>query len=262
MRLSCLIFGLACWLILAIIPGPVQAVERGVTEYVNGAQNFFSGLLPPPGFYLKNNFLIYQANEFQGVSVPAHFEGIGNALSLVYVSKLKLLGADYAVSASLPLVYFGYAVDPNRQVSDLQLRNLLPLIKGNTLTPQQVRKILGTAIRVKDLVRLFPNLKRFLSDHQTGLGNAALSPLILGWHFGEFHVTPSFNILLPGTYHSISLASPSQDYFTFMPAVNLSWISKSGLEANLALMYDFPTSNTDPPAPGQRFLPIRSGPPF
>jgi hypothetical protein len=251
MRRYWISFGIACWVTLGVFPLTAQAIERGVTEYTNGAQNFFCGFLPPPGFYIKNNLLTYQANEFQGVSVPAHCEAVGDAFSLVYVSKLKILGADYAVSASLPLVYFGYAVDPNRRVSDLQLRNLLPLIKGNTLTPDQIRNVIGAVPRVNDLVRLLPNLRRFLSDYQTGLGNSAISPLILGWHLGEFHVAPSFNILLPGTYHRMSLASPSQNYFTFMPAVSLSWISKCGLEGNLALMYDFPTTNPDPFPPSK-----------
>ncbi len=251
MRRFWICFGVACLVILGMFPLTAWAVERGVTEYTNGAQNFFAGLLPPPGFYIKNNLLFYQANEFQGVSVPAHFEAVGDAVSLVYVSPFKILGADYAVSASVPLVYFGYAVDSNRRVSDLQLRNLLPLLKGANPSPDQIRNLLGAVIRVKDLVKLLPNLRRFLSDYQTGLGNSTISPLILSWHLGEFHVTPSFNILLPGTYHSSSLASPSQNYFTFMPAVNLSWISKSGLEANLALMYDFPTNNADPFPPAK-----------
>lgn len=253
MRRYWIIFGITCWGILGISPFTAQAIERGLPEYGNGAQNFFCGFLPPPGFYIKNSLLIYQANQFQGVAVPAHFEGVGNALSLLYVSKLKLLGANYAVSAAIPLVYFGYSIDPNRRVSDLQLRNLLPLIKGANLTPEQVRNLLGTVIRVRDLLRTLPNLRRYLSDYQTGLGNSAISPLILGWHLGEFHLTPSFNILLPGTYHRNSLASPSQNYFTFMPAVSLSWLAKWGLEMNLALMYDFPTSNTDPLPPAKDF---------
>jgi hypothetical protein len=96
------------------------------------------------------------------------------------------------------------------------------LVKDKTWTVARVKAIVGDVIKVRDLARVVgPEIRKLTSDYQTGLGNSSITPLILGWHFNGFHVTPSFTVLLPGTYHRTSLASPSQNYFTFMPAVGL-----------------------------------------
>jgi hypothetical protein len=107
-------------------------VGRGITEYSNGAQNFFSGVLPPPppGFYAKYNFVYYQANKFAGVSVPDHFEAVGNAFIFTYVSPLNFFGANVAASASVPLTYFSYSLSPDLHVSDHQIRGMLQLSEG------------------------------------------------------------------------------------------------------------------------------------
>ena len=111
----------------------------------------------------------------------------------------------------------------------------------------------GKVLDIKDVLAALPGFRRYLSDYQTGLGNTTLTPLALGWHFGDFHLSPSFSVLLPGTYHRDSYASPSQNYFTFMPALGLTWLPKWGLEANLVLMYDFPTANLSPLVPIQNY---------
>lgn len=84
------------------------------------------------------------------------------------------------------------------------------------------------------------------SDYQFGVGNIWLTPLILAWHFGDFHVTAALDFSTPGTYSKTKLASPSQNYFTFQPVLGLAWMPKSGFGVNIKMMYDFPTNNTSP----------------
>jgi hypothetical protein len=84
------------------------------------------------------------------------------------------------------------------------------------------------------------------SDYRFGLGNVCFDPCILGWHFGDYHITFGFDIIFPGTYDSDDAASPSQNYFTFEPAVALGWLPKSGFGVTAKFMYDFPTVNNDP----------------
>ena len=48
-------------------PEKAPAIERGLPEYGNGAQNFFAGVVPPPGFYTSYNLVNYQANKFAGL---------------------------------------------------------------------------------------------------------------------------------------------------------------------------------------------------
>ncbi|MBW1917924.1 MAG: transporter [Deltaproteobacteria bacterium] len=84
------------------------------------------------------------------------------------------------------------------------------------------------------------------SDYQFGLGNTCINPCILGWHFGDYHVTAGFEIIFPGSYNSSDAASPSQNYFTFQPVLALGWFPKSGFGITAKFMYDFPTNNEDP----------------
>ena len=264
-------------------PEKAPAIERGMPEYGNGAQNFFAGLVPPPppGFYASYSLFNYQANKFAGLPgiLSFHFEAVSNVFSFTYVGDFKILGANYSASVAVPVTYFGSKIKPDVVVSDAKLNNLLRFIRnppilgpgGRQLTPVEIaalrqafqspqvqnrlaalKNIFGNAIRLGDLVRAFgKQMQRYTDDYQTGLGNSTLTPIALGWHFGEFHVAPSFNVIIPGTYHRDSSASPSQNFFTFMPALGLTWLPKWGLEANLVLMYDIPTINSSPLFPVQ-----------
>lgn len=83
-------------------------------------------------------------------------------------------------------------------------------------------------------------------DQRFGFGNIAFDPVILAWHFGDFHVTSALEILFPGSYNRDNPASPSRNYFTFQPILAFAWLPKWGLGVNIKMMYDFPTRNNDP----------------
>ena len=264
-----------------LLPEKAPAIERGLPEYGNGAQNFFAGVVPPPGFYTSYNLVNYQANKFAGLPgiLSFHFEAVSNVFSFAYVGDFKILGANYSASVAVPVTYFGSKMKPDAVIHDTKLTNLMRFIRnpptlgpgGRQLTPVEIavlreafqspqvqnriaalKRIYGDAVRLGDLVRAFGRqMQRYSNDYQTGLGNSTLTPIALGWHFGEFHLAPSFNVIIPGTYHRDSSASPSQNFFTFMPSLGLSWLPKWGLEANLVLMYDIPTINSSPLFPVQ-----------
>ena len=258
-------------------PEVTPAIERGMPEYGNGAQNFFAGVVPPsPGFYASYSLVNYQANKFAGLPgiLAFHFEAVSNALSFSYVGDFKILGANYSASVALPLVYMGSKIKPDVVIDNAKLTNLMRFIKnpptlgpgGRPLTPAEIafllqafqspqvqakiaafKRIYGDAVRLGDVVRAFgKRMARYTDDYQTGLGNSTLTPIALGYHFGDFHLAPSFNIIIPGTYHRDSSASPSQNFFTFMPSLGLTWLPKCGFEANLVLMYDLTTINPSP----------------
>lgn len=83
-------------------------------------------------------------------------------------------------------------------------------------------------------------------DRRFGLANTAFDPVILGWHFDDFHVTAAFEIQFPGTYNRFNPASPSRNYFTFQPILAFAYMPKWGLGINVKMMYDIPTRNNDP----------------
>lgn len=193
---------LVCSLIfcLGLLPLQAQATERGLTSYPDGAENFFAGVLPPPGIYFQNYFLYYNAPRIRGNVPPeSHAEGIFEVLRFVYMSKVQILGANWGAQVIFPLAYLG-----------LHFKSVN------------------------------------FSDYQFGVGNISINPLLLGWHFGDYHVTFAFDIDFPGTYSRTKAASPSQNYFTFRPVLGLAWLPKWGLGANIKLMYDFPTLNPNP----------------
>lgn len=83
-------------------------------------------------------------------------------------------------------------------------------------------------------------------DRRFGFGNTAFDPIILGWHWGDFHLTAAFEIQFPGSYDRNNPASPSRNYFTFEPILAFAWLPKSGFGFNIKMMYDFPTRNDSP----------------
>jgi hypothetical protein len=191
-------------LCLGLLPLQAQATERGFASYPDGAENFFAGALPPPGFYFQNYILGYHAPLIRGAVPPeSRLEAVYEVLRFIYISKFQILGASWGAQVVVPFGYVGAK---------------------------------------------FPAAN--LSDYQFGVGNISLDPLLLGWHFGDYHVTFGFDIDFPGTYSRDKLASPSQNYFTFRPVLGLAWMPRSGplagFGANVKMMYDFPTINYSP----------------
>jgi hypothetical protein len=194
------ISGLLIFLIL--LPFSASGTELGLTSYPDGIENFYAGVLPPPGYYLQNYWLFYKADEFQGGPPNPKAFLFVDALRFIYVSKLKILGAYYGTHVVVPLVY----TDLYSQAGGMTIAN----------------------------------------DQRFGFGNTAFDPVILGWHFGEFHLTSALEIQFPGSYSRNNPASPSRNYFTFEPIVAFAWLPKWGLGINVKMMYDFPTCNNDP----------------
>jgi hypothetical protein len=86
------------------------ATEGGGGVYANGAEDFMTGALPPPGTYFINYLNYYTASRFNdrnGNSMLSDFsvDAIADVLRLVHVTHYKILGADWGFQATLPVVY-------------------------------------------------------------------------------------------------------------------------------------------------------------
>ena len=137
----------------AVLAGPAFATEGGGGAYPNGAEDFMVGALPPPGTYFKNYLLYYSASQFKdnnGNDLIPDFDlkVAANVLRFIHVTDYKILGANWAVHAFIPLAY---------QDVTLGGRN----------------------------------------DDRFGLGDIIVDPIILGWHFPNFHVTTGLDIYIP-----------------------------------------------------------------
>lgn len=93
-----------------LIPGmQAMATEGGGGAYPNGAEDFMSGAVPPPGTYFINYFDFYSAGRFKdkdGRTAPFKFDAdvYANTFRLIHVTNFKLLGGYWGMHIFLPLV--------------------------------------------------------------------------------------------------------------------------------------------------------------
>jgi len=85
------------------------ATESGGGSYPNGAEDFMSGAIPPPGFYFLNYMSYYYADKFKdgngNSAVPDfHLKAAAEVLRVVYTTKHQLFGGYWSMQAIVPLV--------------------------------------------------------------------------------------------------------------------------------------------------------------
>jgi hypothetical protein len=187
---------------------PLFATESGGGHYPNGAEDFMSGALPPPGTYFLNYLSYYKADSFRdehGDRLFSRFDldVAANTLRLIHVTPHTLFGANWAVHAFVPLVYLDVS------------RTIAPPIAGE-------------------------------KDHAFGIGDLIVDPFILGWHTKNWHFTTGLDIYLPtGEFDERDLANIGRNYWTFEPIFAFTYLSDGGLELSSKFMYSFNTENND-----------------
>ncbi|SEM11150.1 Uncharacterized conserved protein [Syntrophus gentianae] len=185
-----------------VFTGTALATEGGGGAYPNGADDFMLGALPPPGFYFKNHLNYYTAKNFKdndGNDLIHDFnlKVTAEVLRFIYVTDKKILGANWAVHAFVPMLYMDVEAGGG-------------------------------------------------GDNRFGLGDIIVNPIILGWHFKNFHVVTGLDIFMPtGDYDKTHMANPGRNYWTFEPVFCVTYLSDGGFEASAKLMYDFNTKNND-----------------
>ncbi|HRD65505.1 MAG TPA: transporter [Candidatus Competibacter sp.] len=88
----------------------------------------------------------------------------------------------------------------------------------------------------------------FGNDWVFGLGDIAIDPIIIGWHFPpDWHITVGLDIYLPtGKYSSTDPTdSIGANYYSFEPVFSFTYLNQSGFEASAKLMYNIKTENDD-----------------
>jgi hypothetical protein len=96
-------------LTLVLSGSPVLAMEGAGTHYVGGNDDFMAGALPPPGFYPITYGVWYTSNKWKNndgddVNLGLKADIYALAFRFVHVTKMKLLGADWAWHVIVPLV--------------------------------------------------------------------------------------------------------------------------------------------------------------
>ncbi len=200
---------------VVMLPSLVYAEEGGSGHYTPGGNASFIDTLPGrPGLAVANFFNYYDASAgftrqlpIAG-SITANMDATcyADILMAIYQTPLKLLGGSYAVATAIPYVWLE--------------------IKGNVSRG-------GRTINLR--------------DSANGIGDIAVYPFMLGWVDlkGDLKYDARLGIYAPtGDYEKGRLANLGKNYWTFEPAVSLSYISsKIGLEVSAFVGMDFNTKN-------------------
>ncbi len=108
------LFALALCALFALVLMPVPeacASEGGGSHYAGGNEDFMAGALPPPGFYLINYFLNYNAPKLADSSGKAvrnigfQADVVAEAPRILHVTNVKLLGGNLVWHAVPTLMY-------------------------------------------------------------------------------------------------------------------------------------------------------------
>ncbi len=199
-----------------LIPLSVTAEEGGGGHYLPGGTASFVDTLPDkPGLAVANVFNYYKANVSASKQVPSgRFITSGldamaysDTIFALYQTPLELFGGYYAVSLAIPYVW-------------LETTGQIAGPAGGIFTT---------------------------SDKAVGIGDITVYPFMLGWKKGDLKWDARLGIYAPtGGYDKGNLANVGKNYWTFEPAVLVSYISsKMGLELTGFAGIDFNTKNND-----------------
>jgi hypothetical protein len=203
-----------------LVPLFAHAEEGGSGHYIPGAAASFIDTLPgKPGLAVANYFNFYNGSAsgsqqlpFGGlVSVDVAATAYADMIVALYQTRLKLLGGYYAVGVILPWVW-------TTVKADIQLTGPAGFTVGTDV-----------------------------SDTANNIGDIMFYPFMLGWTGlkGDLKYDVRLGIYAPtGRYDEGHLANVGKNYWTFEPAISLSYISsKIGLELSAFAGMDFNTKN-------------------
>jgi hypothetical protein len=98
---------------LAAVPGAIQAQPDA--HYVPGIEGIKCATLPPPGFYLRDYNVFYQAGQINngaGDALPMVFQTMvyANVPRAIWITDTKIAGGNLGFDVVLPLVYTSVSV--------------------------------------------------------------------------------------------------------------------------------------------------------
>ncbi|MDW5416646.1 transporter [Iodobacter sp. CM08] len=178
------------------------ATEGGGGMYPNGNENYLVAAMPPPGVYVLEYLIGYQADKLRdnnGNQIPLDFnvKVAAAATRLIWVTDQKILDGQLALHVIAPLLNVDVSVAGKNQ-------------------------------------------------SQTGVGDMVFGAG-LGYHASDkLHYVFAVDINAPtGRYDKNDLANLGRNYWNIEPLATVSYIQKSGLNADLKVMYDFNGKNKD-----------------
>ena len=126
-------------LVLAVLgmTATTSFAKEGADQYAYGAENWFTGATPPPGWYYINYFGYYTGELRDGAGDKANVGGstpsvsaVFNAFRILDMTKFKIAGADYGFHAIVPVVYQSINIGGTNSIASLGDMTIDPLVLG------------------------------------------------------------------------------------------------------------------------------------
>jgi hypothetical protein len=205
--------------------GPISqawGAEYGTGLYMLGYQSSLAGYQPDPGFYLRNDYYIYQGNASimpfdHRIEIDLRSRFMTDLISAAYVTPLEILGAHYAAGV------IWSSISNSFLKGTLSVDTRFPLLN----------QLLG----------------RSESGSYTGVSDLVVTPISLGWHLGQFHLMAFGNFYAPvGSYNADRRLNTGLNRWAVEPNVAATWLrpgTKYPQEASVSMGY---TINFENPA--------------
>jgi hypothetical protein len=209
---------LALALISASGAHEARSAEYGTGPWIKGYTDVLGGVLPPvPGLYVRDDAYHYEGSAdrviFNGrVNLEVDETYLADVLAISYVTPFKILGGTYAV-----------AMIPSFVQMKVKVTAGIPAITI-PVGPFDLR------VPARDITAL---------GNELAQGDTAFSPLILGWHSGNFWWNYGlFGFAPTGEYDKSSLANTSLHHWALMQRVAGTYFNpKTGFEITGAAVY-------------------------
>lgn len=172
--------------------------------YLKGYRDFMTGVLGSPGVHLRHDLYMYHGSEQSTVpqgQLRVGYQSTINILGATVVTPFRLFDADYGFS-----VRSAYSFNHADQ----------------SVTPP--RPALPTTVRSGDLAALH---------------DVVVSPLLLGWHSGNWHWNFATSVWLPvGNYERGRLINTGRNTWAWAPQLGVTYFDpKTGWEVSGAASY-------------------------
>ena len=193
---------------------PSCAFEGMLTHYLRGSADFYAGFVPTePGVHVQTKYAFY-AGEADEHSIPENLD-IGVDLDLnvwinaaAVITPWEILGGTYGFAGTLSYAWIVTDADIRRYSDGREIANQHGYVQGFT--------------------------------------DPTVTPLILGWHDGNWHWNTTLSVFVPGGRYQRGEPSTGKKFWSIVPSAAVTYIDPaSGWHGSLAMVYSFPFENEE-----------------